>query len=225
MDTNYINSVSSNEVLKKTYFLLAMSLIPTVLGTAIGMELGIMKAIYQTIGAFGFFIAYLVGSFLLFIGIRKAGDTPLGITLLMIFTFISGVLLSTLIERTLNIPNGAVLIGTAFAGTAGIFAGMSILNTFLKRDLGFLGKGLFIAIIALLCASFLFIFFPSGLFYILLMVATLVIFSVYLLYDLNQIILGGETSYVNATLSLYIDLINIFRSLLALLGIFGRSDD
>lgn len=219
------NSVSTqNEVLKKTYFLLALSLIPTVLGTVIGMELGIMRGIINAITPIGFFIAYLVGTFLLFMAIQKAGDTPLGITLLMVFTFISGVVLSTLVERTLNMPKGGYLIAIAFTGTAAIFGGMSIAAQVIKRDLSFMGKFLFIAVIALLCGSLVFMLFPSKIFYVVLTVITLILFSAYLLYDLNQIIQGGETSYVNATLSVYIDLLAIFRSLLSLLGIMSNDD-
>lgn len=226
MDTGrYFNKVSSpNEVLKKTYFLLALSLIPTILGTFIGMELGIMKLLIGGLTPIGFFIAYLVLTMVLFYFIGKAGDSPLGISLLMLFTFISGVTLSTLVGRILNMSNGGYLIAVAFGGTSAIFAGMSVITQFIKRDLGFMGKFLFIGLIALLCASLLFLIFPGKILYVVLTVATLILFSVYLLYDLNQIMVGGETSYVMATLNVYIDLMSIFRSLLSLLGIFGNDD-
>ncbi len=219
------NRVSSqNEVLKKTYFLLALSLIPTILGTIVGMEFGLMKSIIGALTPIGYMIAYMVLTFALFYAIDKAGDSPTGVTLLMLFTFITGVTLSTLIQRTLNINNGGYLIAVAFGGTAAIFAGMSVISQFIKRDLGFMGKFLFIGLIALLCASLLFIIFPGKVFYVILTVAVLILFSAYLLYDLNQIMVGGETSYVRATLNVYIDLVSIFRSLLSLLGIFNSDD-
>ena len=229
MNNMYLGSGSNgistpNEVLKKTYFLLALSLIPTVIGTVLGMKLGIMHSLYGALGGLGFFIVYMISMFALFYGIKKAGDSPIGVSLLMFFTFISGVMLSISIEKTLKIPNGAALIGTAFGGTMLIFFGMAIASQFIKRDLSFMGKFLFIALIALLCGSILFIFFPSMIFYVILTVGILILFSVYLLYDLNQIIMGGERSYVMATLNVYIDVLNIFRSILSLLGIFGRDD-
>lgn len=227
MINSYTNNISSSDpdvIMRKTYSLLAITMIPSVIGVMVGMKLGIMGAIIGSIGAIGFFIASLVLMIAITYGISKAGDTPMGIGLLMTLTFILGMFLSSSVERVLKIPNGSVLVASALIGTGGIFAGMAILNNFLGRDLSFLGKGLFIALIALLIGSFLFIFFPSGLLYILLTVATLILFSVYLLYDLNRIMMGGETSYVRATLDIYLDLFNIFRSLLSLLGIFGNDD-
>ena len=110
---------------------------------------------------------------------------------------------------------------TAFAGTAGVFVVMASLATVIKRDLSGMGKWLFMGVLVLLLGSVINIFVGSTAGMLAISTAAIGIFSAYMLYDIKQIIDGGETNYISATLALYLDVYNVFQSLLALLGIFG----
>ena len=134
-------------------------------------------------------------------------------------------MLSGLIARVLGFSNGASLIMTAFGGTAGVFFVMASLASVIKRDLSGMGKWLFVGAITLLIGSVIGILVGSSAAMIAVSVAAIGIFSAYMLYDLKQIIDGGETNYISATLALYLDIFNVFQSLLSLLGIFGGERD
>ena len=114
---------------------------------------------------------------------------------------------------------------TAFAGTAGVFVVMASLATVIKRDLSGMGKWLFMGVLVLLLGSVINIFVGSTAGMLAISTAAIGIFSAYMLYDIKQIIDGGETNYISATLALYLDVYNVFQSLLALLGIFGGERD
>ena len=114
---------------------------------------------------------------------------------------------------------------TAFGGTAGVFFVMASLATVIKRDLSGMGKWLFVGVVILLVASVINVFLGSSALMLAMSVISMAIFSAYMLYDLKQIIDGGETNYISATLALYLDIINVFQSLLSLLGIFGGERD
>ena len=114
---------------------------------------------------------------------------------------------------------------TAFGGTAGVFFVMASLASVIKRDLSGMGKWLFVGAIVLMIGSVIGILVGSSAAMIAVSVAAIGIFSAYMLYDLKQIIDGGETNYISATLSLYLDIFNVFQSLLSLLGIFGGERD
>lgn len=211
---------SRNKVLKNTYMLLAVSLIPTVLGAWVGIETGIM----QSMGTMMSLIVFLVGAMGLIFLVEKNKNSSAGIGFLLAFTFFMGLMASSLIGRVLGMKNGTDLIMLAFGGTATIFMGMYFLATTIKRDLSGMGKFLFVGVIMLLFAGIANIFLQSPILMIVLSVISIGIFSAYLMYDINQIITGGETNYISATLSIYLSLFNIFQNLLSLLGIFGSDD-
>lgn len=121
----------------------------------------------------------------------------------------------------LGFKNGADLVMTAFAGTAGVFFVMASLATVIKRDLSGMGKWLFVGAIVLMVGGIINVFVGSSTGMIVISMLAIGIFSAYMLYDIKQIIDGGETNYISATLALYLDIVNVFQSLLALLGIFG----
>lgn len=215
-------NITDNKVLRQTYILLAISLLPTILGAAIGVYTGFSKVMMMsplmTMGIF------FVGSFFMMYMIEKNNTRSSGIAWLMGFTLFMGVMLSRIIDRTLNFTNGSELIMLAVGGTAGIFATMAGLSSFIKRDLSFMGKFLTIATVALFVVAIASVFLNIPGFTLILTVMLLVLFSVYLMYDLNQIIHGGETNYIRATLSIYLNLYNIFSTLLSLLGIGGNKE-
>jgi modulator of FtsH protease len=210
-----------NRVLRNTYWLLALSMVPTVLGAWIGVSSGFSRALTPGIGL----IVFLVGAFGFMYAIEKTKNSAAGVPMLLGFTFFMGLMLSRLVGSVLGLTNGANLIMTAFAGTGGIFFGMAMLSSVIKRDLGSMGKFLFIGMMLLLVAGIANIFLQSSALMITLSVLAIGIFSAFILYDLKRVQDGEETNYISATLGVYLSLYNVFQSLLALLGIFGSRDE
>ncbi len=210
-----------NRVLRNTYWLLALSMVPTVLGAWIGVATGFMA----TMGAGMSAILFLAGAFGFIFAIEKTKNSATGVPVLLAFTFFMGLMLSRLIAYVLGYSNGAALIMTAFAGTGGIFLGMATLSTLIKRDLSSMGKFLFIGAVMLLIAGILNIFLQSSALFITIAVLMIGVFSAFIVYDLKRVKDGQETNYISATLNIYLDLYNIFQALLSILGIAGGSRD
>ena len=209
-----------HRVLRNTYWLLALSMIPTVLGAFVGVQLRLPMpsgflgmAIFLGV-AFGFIFA-----------IEKTKDSGAGVAVLMGFTFFMGLMLTPILTRTLGFSNGGTLIMTAFGGTATILAVMASVTTVSKRDFSGMGKWLLAGVVVLLLASVANVFLGMSALSIVISVMAIAIFSAYILYDVQRIINGGETNYITATLSIYLSIYNIFANLLALLGIGGGSRD
>jgi modulator of FtsH protease len=210
-----------NRVLRNTYWLLALSMVPTVLGAWIGVATGFMA----TMGAGMSAVVFLAGAFGFIFAIEKTKNSATGVPVLLAFTFFMGLMLSRLIAYVLGYSNGAALIMTAFAGTGGIFLGMATLSTLIKRDLSSMGKFLFIGAVMLLIAGILNIFLQSSALFITIAVLMIGVFSAFIVYDLKRVKDGQETNYISATLNIYLDLYNIFQALLSILGIAGGSRD
>ena len=210
-----------NRVMRNTYWLLALSLVPTVLGAWLGVATGLTKSMGGIMGL----VVFLGGAFAFMYAIEKTKNSAAGVPVLLAFTFFMGIMLSGLIARVLGFKNGSSLVMTAFGGTAGIFFVMASLSTVIKRDLSGMGKWLFWGVMVLLVASVINVFMGSTALMAVVSTLAIAIFSAYLLYDLKQVIDGGETNYISATLAIYLDVFNIFQSLLALLGIFGGEKD
>jgi modulator of FtsH protease len=208
-------------VLRNTYWLLAVSLLPTVLGAWLGVATGITRALTGGLGL----MVFLGGAFAFMFAIEKTKNSATGIPVLLGFTFFMGLMLSRLIAMVLGFKNGSELIMTAFGGTAGVFFVMASLATVIKRDLSGMGKWLFVGAMVLMIGAIINVFVGSSAGMLAISVAAIGIFSAYMLYDLKQIMDGGETNYISATLALYLDMFNVFQSLLALLGIFGGERD
>jgi modulator of FtsH protease len=210
-----------NRVLRNTYWLLALSLVPTVLGAWVGVATGITAALTGGLGL----IVFLGGAFGFMFAIEKTKNSTAGIGVLLAFTFFMGLMLSRLIAMVLGFRNGPSLIMTAFGGTAGVFFVMASLSTIIKRDLSGFGKFLFVGALALMVGAIINIFVGSSTGMLVISVLAIAIFSGFMLYDLKRIVDGGETNYISATLALYLDAFNVFQSLLALLGIMGGERD
>lgn len=209
-------------VLRNTYALLALSMLPTVLGAWLGVVMGfsffagspfIGLMVFMGV-AFGFFFA-----------IEKFKNSGLGVLLLLGFTFFMGLMLSRMLGHVLGLSNGASLIATAFGGTALVFGGMATLASTMKRDVSSLGKWLFVGLMVMIVAAVANIWLQMPALYLALSAMGVVIFSAFILYDLKRIIDGGETNYVTATLSVYLSVYNLFSSLLHLLTALGGGDD
>ncbi|MEA3394766.1 MAG: Bax inhibitor-1/YccA family protein [Pseudomonadota bacterium] len=212
-----MSQAQRNKVLRNTYWLLALSLVPTVLGAWLGVATGITQSLSGGLGM----IVFLAGAFGFIFAIEKTKNSAAGVPVLLGFTFFMGLMLSRLIAMVLGFKNGTDLVMTAFGGTAGVFFVMATLASVIKRDLSGMGKWLMVGAVVLMVGSLINVFVGSSAGMLAISVAAIGIFSAYMLYDLKQIIDGGETNYISATLALYLDIINVFQSLLALLGIFG----
>ncbi len=213
--------VVRHRVLRNTYWLLALSMIPTILGSWLGVQLHFALPGGPLLG----FMLFMGIAFGFFYAIEKNKNSGLGVALLLGFTFFMGLMLSRLIGQTLHFSNGPQLIMTAFAGTATILGVMATIATVSKRDFSGLGKWLFVGLLVMIIASIANIFLQMPALYLAVSVLVILIFSAYILYDVQQIINGGETNYISATLNIYLDVYNIFSSLLSLLGIFGGNRD
>jgi modulator of FtsH protease len=209
-----------NRVLRNTYWLLALSMVPTVLGAWVGVQTGIAAAMSPGIGL----VVFLAGAFGFMFAIEKNKNSAAGVPLLLAFTFFMGLMLARLLGVVLGLNNGTGLIMTAFAGTGVIFFGMAAMSSVVKRDLSQMGKFLFIGMVMLLVAMIANFFIQSSALMITLSVLAIGIFSLFILHDLKRVQDGLETNYITATLGVYLSVYNVFSNLLALLGIFGGDD-
>ena len=210
-----------NRVLRNTYWLLALSMVPTVLGAWIGVTTGLTTALSPMMGL----VVFMAGAFGFMYAIEKTKNSAAGVPVLLGFTFFMGLMLSRLVGAVLGLSNGAGLIMMSFAGTGAIFLGMATMSSIIKRDLGSMGKFLFIGVIMLLVAGIANVFIQSSALTITLSVLAIGIFSAFILYDLKRVKDGEETNYITATLSVYLSLYNVFQSLLAILGMTGGRDE
>lgn len=209
-----------NRVLRNTYWLLALSMVPTVLGAWIGVQTGIARAMSPGIGL----VVFLAGSFGFMFAIEKFKNSAAGVPILLGFTFFMGLMLSRLLSVVLA-TSGPGVVMTAFGGTAAIFLVMASLSSAIKRDLGNMGKFLTIGALMLFVAMIANVFLQSSTLMIVVAVLGMGIFSAFILHDLKRVRDGGETNYITATLGVYLSIFNVFQFLLALLGIGGGSDD
>jgi modulator of FtsH protease len=221
IDMGYAGPIGSveqrNRVLRNTYWLLALSMVPTILGAWIGVTTGALA----TMGAGLSTILFLGGAFGFIFAIEKTKNSAAGVPVLLAFTFFMGLMLSRLLSFVLGFSNGAGLIMTAFAGTGAIFLGMATLSTIIKRDLSAMGKFLFIGAVMVLIAMIANIFLQSSALMITLSVLVVGIFSAFIVHDLQRVKNGLETNYITATLGVYISLYNVFSALLSILGFAG----
>lgn len=217
-----LDSVQRNRVLRNTYWLLALSMVPTVAGAWLGVKTGFsLFAGNPFVGL----IAFLAVAFGFFWGINRYRNSGVGVALLLGFTFFMGLMLSRLIGHVLGMSNGASLIMTAFGGTAAIFAVMATVATVSKRDFTGLGKWLFVGFLVIFVAAIANIWLQMPALMLTISALAILIFSAFILVDLQRVVNGGETNYVTATLGVYISVYNVFTNLLALLGIFGGNND
>ena len=216
-----VASPQGQKVLRNTYMLLAATMIPTVVGAFVGMEFaGVMTA--SPIITFFVMLGAVIG---LQFAIAANRNSGLGVALLLLMTGLLGAFLGPLLNYTLSMRNGVQLVGYAAVGTGVIFFAMGAVAATIKRDLGGLGKFLFVGMIALLVAMIANLFLQIPALALVISTLVIVVFSLFLLYDLNRIIRGGETNYIMATTGVYMSLFNIFANLLQLLGIFGGDRD
>jgi modulator of FtsH protease len=217
-----VDVAARNRVLRNTYMLLALSMVPTVLGAWIGVRTGF--SFFAGSPFIGMLVFFAV-AFGFFFAIERFKNSGLGVALLLGFTFFMGLMLSRLIGNVLGLANGAQLIMTAFGGTAAIFGVMATVATVSKRDFSGMGKWLFVGFLVILVAAIANIWLQMPALMLTISTLAVLIFSAFILVDLQRVINGGETNYVTATLSIYLSVYNVFSNLLAILGIVGGDRD
>src|SRR5574339_632663 len=207
------SSEQGQKVLRNTYLLLALTMVPTVIGAWIGMATsGIIMAspIISTV----LMLAAVIG---LQYAIAANRNSGLGVALLLLMTGLLGWWLGPILNVALAMKNGMALVGYAAVGTGAIFLAMGAVASTAKRDFGFMGKFLFVGMLALLAAMIANMFLQIPALALTISTLVIVVFSLFLLYDLSRIGTGGETNYIVATTGVYISLFNIFATLLHLL--------
>ena len=215
--------ISQNTVLRNTYWLLALSLLPSIVGAFAGMQLG-LASFYMTspIMAPLLMLAVMIGSLFVVTRLRNSGW---GVVALFGFTFIAGLALAPTLTYAAGLRNGWQLVGLAAGMTAAIFFALAAIATITKKDFSFMGQFLYAGAILLLIAFVIAMFFPVPAVVVTLSAIAVLIFSAFILYDISRIIHGGETNYIMATMALFLDLFNVFINLLNLLMAFSGSRD
>jgi len=217
-----VDTLQQNRVLRNTYLLLALSMVPTVLGALIGVQ---MRFSFFAGSPFISFIVFLGIAFAFMWGIERTKHSATGVVLLLGFTFFMGLMLSRILQVALGFSNGGSLIATAAGGTGAIFFTLAGVATVTKKDFSFMGKFLFIGMIVVLLASLANIFFMIPALSLTISALVVMIFSAYILFDISRIVNGGEDNYITATLAVYLDIYNVFVSLLNLLMAFSGDRD
>ena len=214
---------SQNRVLRNTYWLLALSMLPTVAGAWVGMQMNFAalfaaSPIMAPLLMFGVMIGALFG-------VTALRNSAWGVPALFGFTFIAGAMLAPILTVAAGFRNGGQLVALAGGMTAVIFFAMATIATVTKRDFSFLGKFLFVGLILLVVASLGNLFFQVPAVSLTISAIAVLLFSMYLLHDVSRIVQGGETNYITATLNLFLDLYNLFIGLLHLLLAFTGQRD
>jgi len=212
-----------NQVLRNTYWLLALSMLPTIAGAYTGMAIN-FAAFYKASPVMAPLLMFgaMIGSLFVVAALRNSGW---GVAAVFGFTFISGMMLAPMLQLAAGLRNGGQLVALAGAMTAAVFFVMATIATVTKRDFSFLGKFLFIGLVLLVIASIANLFFQVPALSVTLSAIAVLIFSGYLLYDVSDIVRGGETNYIMATIRLFLDILNLFVNLLNLLMIFSGQRD
>ena len=210
----------ANKVLRNTYALLGVSLFPTVIGALIGMS---MNFGFAQASPIMFMLVTLAGIFGMFFLIRKNRNNSMGVVFLLGLTFLLGVMLGPILQVAFSMSNGGQIVSLAAGGTGVIFVTLAGIATTSKRDFSSMGKFLMIGLILLILAMLANMFFQIPALSLAISSIAVLIFSSFILYDVNRIVRGGETNYVMATLSLYLNIYNLFVHLLHLLmALMGR---
>ena len=216
-------AVDQSRVLRNTYWLLGLSLLPTIAGAVAGTSLNFISLfraapIMTPLLMFG----VMIGS--LFV-VTRLRESAWGVAALFGFTFIAGLMLTPILTVAAGFRNGGQLVALSGGLTAAVFFALAGYATVSKRDFSFLGKFLFVGLILLIAASLANLFFQVPALSLTVSAIAVLIFSMYLLHDVSNIVRGGETNYVMATLSLFLSVYNIFISLLNILLAFSGQRD
>jgi modulator of FtsH protease len=207
--------LSTNKVLKNTYMLLSMTLLFSALTAGISMAMGL--------GHGTGIILSLVGFGLLFV-VNRTADSSKGIIAIFAFTGVMGASIGPMLSYYLQMPNGPQLVMQAMGGTALVFFGLSAYALTTRKDFSFMGGFLFVGLLVAVVASIANIFLSIPALSLTISAAIIMIMSGLILFDTSRIVNGGETNYIRATVSLYLNIYNLFIHMLHLLTALGGDD-
>jgi modulator of FtsH protease len=215
-------TLQQNRVLRNTFLMLALTMVPTVLGALVGVQ---MQFSFLSGSPLMSFMLFLGVAFGFMWGIERTKNSGMGVLLLLAFTFFMGLMLSRILQVALGFSNGGSLIAMAAGGTGVIFFSLAGVAMVTKKDFSFMGRFLFIGMIVVLLAVLANIFFQIPALSLTISALAVMVFSAYILYDISRIVTGGEDNYISATLAVYLDIYNVFVSLLNLLMAFTGDRD
>lgn len=214
--------LAQNRVLRNTYMMLALTMIPTIMGAFVGLSMNFSFMAQNPIMAPLLMFAVMMG---MLFAVSALRNSTWGIAMLLGFTFVAGVFLGPILQHALHLRNGAQLVGLAAGGTGAIFFSLATIATVSKRDFSFMGKFLFIGLVLLVLASLANLFFAIPALSLTISSIAVLLFSAYILYDVSRIVHGGETNYIMATMMLFLNIYNLFANLLSLLMAFSGERD
>jgi len=209
------DSAAVNKVLRNTYILLAMTLTGSAVAAGISMALELSAMAGLGLSLLGLVLVFVV---------MKTADKASGIAWVFLFTAVMGASIGPMLNRFAALPNGPELIMQAFGATALIFFSLSAYTLTSKKDFSFMGNFLFVGLVMAVIAGIANIFFQVPALHLAINAVVVLIMSGFILFDTSRIVNGGETNYIRATVGLYLNIFNLFTSLLQLLGIFGNDE-
>ncbi|MCK5894615.1 MAG: Bax inhibitor-1/YccA family protein [Endozoicomonadaceae bacterium] len=202
-------NVSMNSVLRNTYMLLGATLMFSAMTAGIAMALDISRMTALVLSVVGFGLIFVV---------QKTADSAKGLVAVFAFTGVLGAALGPMLNHYLTLSNGPSLIFQALAGTALVFFTLSSYVLTTRKDFSFLGGFLIVGLVVAVIAGIALIFFHAPAAQLALSAAIVLLMSGFILFDTSRIIHGGETNYIRATVSLYLNIYNLFTALLHLLS-------
>lgn len=217
INTTVAAGAQANRVLRNTYMMLGLTMVPTVIGAMVGMNMNFGFMASSPILSAVIMLAVMMG---LFFAINATRNSPIAIVLLLVLTGFMGLMLGPILQVALGLANGGQIVTLAAGGTGAIFLTLAGIATTTRRDFSFMGKFLLVGIVLLVLASLANLFFQIPALALTLSAVAVLLFSGFILYDVSRVVNGGETNYVMATLAIYLDIYNLFVNLLQLLMAF-----
>jgi modulator of FtsH protease len=207
--------LSTNKVLKNTYMLLSATLVFSAVTAAMSMAMGLGQGTAMILSLVGFGLLFVV---------HKTAESGKGLIAMFAFAGVMGASIGPMLNHYLAMPNGPQLVMQALGGTAIVFFGLSAYALTTRKDFSFMGGflivGLLVAVVAMVANIFLNIPALS----LTISAAVVMIMSGLILFDTSRIINGGETNYIRATISLYLNIYNLFIHMLHLLSALSGRD-
>ncbi|BCK03072.1 Bax inhibitor-1/YccA family protein [Vibrio cholerae] len=209
-------TLETNKVLKNTYFLLSMTLVTSAIAAMATMAIGIspIVALVMQLAAIG----------ILFFVMPKAMNSSSGLVWTFVFTGLMGGALGPMLNFYAAMPNGPIVIAQALGLTGMVFLGLSAYTITSKKDFSFMRNFLFAGLIIVIVAALINIFVGSTVAHLAISSVSALVFSGFILFDTSRIVRGEETNYISATISMYLNILNLFTSLLSILGIMNNND-
>ena len=207
------SALSTNKVLRQTYALLSMTLLFSAAMAGVSMMIGLPVGISM--------VSSIAAIVLLMFVLPKFEESAAGIGLVFLATGLLGFGLGPVLSSYLSLPNGSAVVTTAMAGTGGIFLALSAYVLTTKKDFSFMGGFLMVGLIVVFGAVIVSMFVNMPALSLAVSAGMVLLMSGFILFDTSRIINGGETNYIRATVSLFINIFNIFTSLLHILGVMG----